>query len=71
MSVALKIYFVLILSIKWLNFEAISVPVIKRPVQVAKIDLLSAATLGWLTAKRVAQVMIFMGTRNQLVTVAR
>ena len=34
------------------------------------IDLLSAATLGWLTAKSVAHVMIFIGTLNQFVTVA-
>ena len=53
-----------------LNLDAITTPVIKSPVQVANIDLLSAATLGWLTAKRVAHVMMFIGTRNQLVTVA-
>ena len=39
-------------------------------VIINNIDLLSAATLGWLTAKSVAQVMIFIGTLNQFVTVA-
>ena len=55
---------------KLLNLDAITTPVIKSPVQVANMDLLSAATLGWLTAKSVAHVMIFIGTLNQFVTVA-
>ena len=41
------------------------------PVHVAKMDLLSEATAGWLTANRVAHVIRFMGTLYQLVTVAR
>ena len=57
--------------IKSLNLEATKTPVINKPVQVAKIERLSAETDGWFTANSVAQVMIFIGTRNQFVTVAR
>ena len=52
------------------NFEQTTTAVISKPVQVANIGLLSAATAGWLMASNVTQVMRFMGTRNQLVTVA-
>lgn len=53
-----------------LNFEHTTTAVINNPVQVAKIGLLSAATTGWLMASKVTQVIRFIGTRNQLVTVA-
>ncbi len=43
---------------------------IRRPVQVANIDLLSSAIFGWLTANNVAHVIMFMGTLNQFATVA-
>ena len=53
-----------------LNFEHTTTAVIRSPVHVAKIGLLSAATAGWLIARRVTHVIMFMGTRNQFVTVA-
>ena len=53
------------------NFEQTTTAVISNPVHVAKIGRLSAATTGWLMARSVTQVMRFIGTRNQFVTVAR
>lgn len=63
--------FFLAADVRSLNLEAIRIPVMRIPVQVAKIDLLSEATEGWFTASSVKQVIRFMGTRNQLDTVAR
>ena len=53
-----------------LNFEHTTTDVMSSPVHVAKMGLLSAATTGWLIARRVTQVIKFIGTRNQFVTVA-
>ena len=50
---------------------ATKVPTARATVHTPKMSLLSAATAALLTAKRAAHVIRFMGTRNQLFTVAR
>ena len=50
---------------------ATSAPAASVAVHAAKMILLSAATAALLTARRAAHVRRFMGTRNQLLTVAR